>query len=190
MRASAWHYGIVSDPTSNVLFGADGTEVPDPSGRAGWLDAPGFPPLPLPAIPDSTMTREAVAAALDADSSPPAEHDHAVEPAQRPSAPPNGAPPADAPAQPAEPLISTLALPSHRPTDARLRPPVAGGSRTAMVFGEPRRRRVNIPVPRVPLPTRSDGGAAVFFVIASIIFLVLAYSIIMGIVESIIRLFQ
>jgi hypothetical protein len=42
----------------------------------------------------------------------------------------------------------------------------------------------------LPLQTRSDGGAGVFFLIALIIIGILAYSIIAGIVESILRLFQ
>jgi hypothetical protein len=42
----------------------------------------------------------------------------------------------------------------------------------------------------LPPQTRSNGGAGVFFIITLIVFGVLAYSIITGIVESVSRLFQ
>ena len=200
MSASAWHYGIVSDPTSNVLSGADGTEVPDFSDRTGEREAPWFPPLPLPAIPNFVMTREEVAAALDKNFPSPVDQDHAVLPEQRtpqqPVAPPD-APPATAPAQPARAVVSAPdppAQPASRTlTGVRLHPSVVGpnvvGSRAPEPLDELRRRRISLSVPRMPLPTRSDGGAAVFFITATLIFLVLAYIIVMMIVESIIQLF-
>jgi len=50
------------------------------------------------------------------------------------------------------------------------------------------RRRIGLQAPRLPPQSRSDGGATVFFLVALVICGVLAYSIIMGIVESILRL--
>lgn len=63
-----------------------------------------------------------------------------------------------------------------------------GGSSTARQFGD-FRRRISLPTPRLALPASSDGGAAVFFLIASVIALVLTYSVVMGIVDSLARLF-
>lgn len=233
MSSGAWHYGVVSEPTSNALFGTDGTEFPDPTGFTGWRDAPGLPPLSLPAIPNLGMTREAIATALSADSPESVEHgsvrhDHDTTPVPRPATPPAGAAPATLPtgATPATnppatavplrspakaPVQHTRRLvaaappptqpPTHGPGNVRFRPPVAigsnggsndgtsGGSNTAGQFGD-FRRRISLPTPRLALPASSDGGAAVFFLIASVIVLVLTYSIIMGIVDSLARLFQ
>jgi hypothetical protein len=92
--------------------------------------------------------------------------------------------------------------PPRRLSGLRYRPPLAVGSRTPVQLGDLRRRigrqvpglplrtRSSRQVPGLPLRTRSNGGASVFFFITLIIFGVLAYSIIVGIVESILRLFQ
>ena len=109
-----------------------------------------------------------------------------------PSAPQLGGPPAAGasghrrlvvPAPPAQPL------PPRRLSGLRYRSPLAIGSRTPVQLGD-LRRRIGRQAPGLPLRTRSNGGASVFFFIALIIFGVLAYSIIVGIVESVLRLFQ
>lgn len=79
--------------------------------------------------------------------------------------------------------------PPRRLSGLRYRPPLAVGSRTPVRLGD-LRRRIGRQVPGLPLRARSNGGASVFFFIALIVFGVLAYSIIVGIVESILRLFQ
>ncbi|MGH3853310.1 MAG: hypothetical protein ACRDR6_07375 [Pseudonocardiaceae bacterium] len=223
----------MSEPTSNALFGTDGTEFPDPTGLTGWRDAPGLPPLSLPAIPNLNMTREAIAAAFSADPHESLEqgsfqHNHDTTPVPRAATPPTSAAPAPTPtnADPAAAPPTTAAPvrapakapvqytrrlvaaappptqpPTHGPRNARFRPPVAirssggssgrsrRGSSTAGQFGD-FRRRISLPTPRLALPASSDGGAAVFFLIASVIVLVLTYSIVTGIVDSLARLFQ
>ncbi|MGH3722140.1 MAG: hypothetical protein ACRDRI_25525 [Pseudonocardiaceae bacterium] len=220
----------MSEPTSDALFGNDGTELPDPSGRAGWRDAPGLPPLTLPAIPDLSMTREAIAATLGADPAGPVDQDPGAAPAQRPAAVPStppaqvtpaqvapaqvaqepatqanmtaplpipsapqagGPPPAGSPGQRARPFAAAqpAAPPPRGPSGSRFRPPLAIGSRTPVRLGD-LRRRISLQATRLPLPARADGGAAVFFFIAAIVCGILTYSIILGIVDSIVRLFQ
>ncbi len=236
---------------SDALFGFDGTESPqlrsDPSGRGGWRDAPELPPLMLPAIPNLSVTREEIAAALGEDPTGLAGHDPGAMPAQQPAAPtgvphasaphPNvphtnvpqphvpqasvsqahvaqaHVPPVDVTAPPLAPSAPQLGgtpaagasghrrlvvptpvppaqpSPPRRPSGLRYRPPLAVGSRTPVRLGD-LRRRIGRQVPGLPLRTRSNGGASVFFFIALIIFGVLAYSIIVGIVESVLRLFQ
>jgi len=241
---------------SDVLSGVDGTELPelrsDPSERSDWRDAPGMPPLTLPAIPDPRVAREAIAAALGEDPTGSVDQGPGAAPAQQSSAspsvappnvpqpkvpqgnipPPNtspsnvpstsvppssvppsnvsptnitaplptpsasqaeGPPPAGAPGHRPRPIIPAPvppAQPPRRPSGLRYRPPLAVGSRTLVQRVDFRRRRAGRQGPGLPLQTRSDGGAVVFFFIALIIFGVLAYSIIAGIVESILRLFQ
>jgi hypothetical protein len=206
---------------SDALFGVDGTELPelrsDPSGRSAWRDAPGLPPLTLPAIPDLHVTREAIAAALGEDPTGPVDQDPGAAPVQQPAAPPSvpqanvpqanvtaplptssapqagGPPPAGALGHRPRLIVPAPvppAAPPRRPSGLRYRPPLAVGSRTPVQLGGLRRRRIGRQGPGLPLQTRSDGGAGIFFLIALIIFGILAYSIIAGIVESILRLFQ
>lgn len=81
-----------------------------------------------------------------------------------------------------------LAPPTHR--SLFFRPLRAVGSRTPVLLSDLRRRVGDRQGAGLPLQLGSGGGAGVFFFIALIIFLVLAYGIIAGIVESVIRLFQ
>ena len=109
------------------------------------------------------------------------------------SAPQAGGPPAaGAPGhRPRQAILTpvTPTQPPRRPSGLRYRPPLAVGSRTPVqLVGL--RRRDGRQGPGLPLQTRSNGGAGVFFLIALIIFGVLVYAIIAGIVESILRLFQ
>ena len=78
-KPATWHHSVVNEPMSDALFGIDGTEspevLPDPSARAGWRDAPDLPPLVLPALPDASVIREAIAAALGEDPTRPVDPD-------------------------------------------------------------------------------------------------------------------
>jgi hypothetical protein len=87
-------------------------------------------------------------------------------------------PPPPAPAGPPQPLPGKLDRSPYRP-------PVARGSRRAAQLGDLRRR---VSSTGLPAATRSNGGAGVFFVVAAAIFVVLAYEVIVGIVEAIARL--
>jgi hypothetical protein len=80
--------------------------------------------------------------------------------------------------------------PLRRLSGLRYRPPLAVGSPRTPVQFVARRRRVSRQALGLPPQTRSSGGAGAFFLIAFIILGVLAYGIIAGIVESILRLFQ
>jgi len=40
----------------------------------------------------------------------------------------------------------------------------------------------------LPIPTHSNGGAGIFFALSFILFVVLAYGVVSGIVEAIVRL--
>lgn len=75
-----------------------------------------------------------------------------------------------------------------KPRSLFFRPPLAVRSRPPLLLSD-LRRRVGRQGSALPLQLRSNGGAGVFFFIALIIFAILAYNIIAGIVESIIRLF-
>lgn len=81
-----------------------------------------------------------------------------------------------------------LAPPTRR--SLSFRPLRAVGSRTPVLLSDLRRRVGGRQGAGLPLQLGSGGGAGVFFFIALIIFLVLAYGMIAGIVESVIRLFQ
>ncbi|MGH3910149.1 MAG: hypothetical protein ACRDRM_04890 [Pseudonocardiaceae bacterium] len=69
------------EPTSSTLFGADGTQLPDPlpvlpdpltgPERSPWLDAPEIAPVPLPPLPDGRAMREAIAAVFEEDPAAP-----------------------------------------------------------------------------------------------------------------------
>ena len=87
-------------------------------------------------------------------------------------------PPAPAPAGPPQPLPGKLDRSPYRP-------PVARGSRRVAQLGDLRRR---VSSTGLPVATRSNGGAGVFFAVAAVIFVVLGYEVIVGIVEAIARL--
>ncbi len=80
-----------------------------------------------------------------------------------------------------------LAPPTHR--SLFFRPLRAVGARTPVLLSDLRRRVGGRQGAGLPLQLGSGGGAGPFFFIALIIFLVLVYGIIAGIVESIIKLF-
>ncbi|MGH3751949.1 MAG: hypothetical protein ACRDRP_04495 [Pseudonocardiaceae bacterium] len=82
-----------SEPTSDALFGVDGTQSPElwPGlSRGTGRDAPELPPFALPPLPDFGLTPEAIAAALGEDPTGPVDQDPAA--ARTPSAEPGGSP--------------------------------------------------------------------------------------------------
>lgn len=192
----------MTEPMSDALFGVDGTELPrvsaDPSGRGSWPDTAG-PPLPV--IPAIGMTQEAIAAALGEESPEAAGQEQAAAPASAPSASPANVatspeqqPVAPPPANPPKRKPSVTVAPTVIPASSPQRGP--GGSRYRRTLGRAR-PRVQLRAPRrrstfyrygLPTHVRSNGGAGAFFVIMLIIFAVLLYFIIAGIVESIARL--
>jgi hypothetical protein len=200
---------------SDALFGVDGTESPqlwsDSSGRDSWRDAPVLPPLLLPPIPGPDVTQEAVAAALGEDprwlvdpnpDPPPAQHPGAApnvgsthETALLPpqAAPQLGGPSAVVAPDHSRPRVAAPIPPatpsSPRPSGLFFRSPLSVGSRMPARLGD-LRRRVGRQGSSLSLQFGSNGGAGAFFFIALIIFVILAYGIIAGIVESVIRLFQ
>lgn len=190
----------MSEPWPDALFGVDGTELPAPSDRSRRPDRAVPPPFVLPPIPNLGMTREAVAAALGDEPARPADQEPVAKPAASPSATP--APPQPSPAQPnaTAPLPAAPAQPPPGPPPAgapgynqrpviaapvpaqssRYRPPPVPGSRPPGISGNIRRR--------VATQTRSNGGAGAFFIVISVVFVVLLYFIISGIVEAFVRL--
>jgi hypothetical protein len=122
---------------SDALFGVDGTELPeplpDPSGRGGS----GWPPLTLPALPNSRMTWEEIAAALGEDPTRPVNHDPGAALAAPPGITPTDTFPAPAPSVPVPPLTvpsvaPTAPLPAHSA-------PQAGGAPAATAPARPSR---------------------------------------------------
>jgi hypothetical protein len=216
----------VTEPTSDALFGFDGTQLPrslpDPSGRDGWQDAPELPPITLPAFPDSSVLREAIAAALGDDPTKPVDQDlpaapltpaatppdvpqadtprgHITAPLPVQSVPPGqfarspgGPPRASGPSQHPPPIVPAPIQPAEPPQRQRgglgYRPALAAVARTPVQLGELRRRRIGRQTLRLPRQSRSDGGASAFFAIASILFVVLTISIVVGIVQALSRL--
>jgi hypothetical protein len=199
----------MSEPWPDALFGVDGTELPVPSDRSRRLEPAVPPPFELPPIPQPSMTPEAVAAALGEE--PPRSGDQDSTAASTvaasevvPSAVQSdiAAPTAAAAAAPlaaratpqaagrsrgynVRPVIAApvpaAQAPPHARVGQRYRQPLIAGSRSLRNTG----RRV---VRRLPTQTRSDGGAGAFFLTMSIVFAVLLYFIISGIVEAFARL--
>lgn len=186
-----------------------------PSNRRRAQDEPALPPFVLPPLPDSSVVREAMAAELDGDASglldqdaptpqPPEAPDAAAAPAPPPNVPssnvtaplPKQGPPQatmrplPGPPRPTRRAVQPPAPAPAGPLPGKLdrspyRPPVARGSRRVAQLGDLRRR---VSSTGLPVATRSNGGAGVFFVVAAVIFVVLGYEVIVGIVEAIARL--
>lgn len=206
----------MSELWPDALFASDGTEPPAPvrdrSGE-GRGDAPVFPSLPLPPIPPLGMTREEIAAALRDDSGALAGHDPVAAPASPPATPAPRAPEppqtAAAAAQPVPPAPQPVgprpaggAPRLTRPVISAALPPDQGPSSRGL--GALRYARRVVPRTRplvqrrdsrrragsrgVQTRTRSDGGASAFFTIMLIVFAVLLYFIISGIVAAFARL--
>ncbi len=213
----------MSEPTSDALFGADGTQPPDPStglGRGSRWDAPELPPMSLPPLPELSAMREAIAAALSDDPTGPVDQDPAAapttpaEPGESSAAQSGGSPGAQLPAEPAphatglppasagarsslpsshQPLAPPLfsAIPSpRRAAGLRYRPPMAAAFRKPVPPVDLHRRVGRDRRPDVPRQNPANMALGVGLLIASIITVVLLYTIITGILESISRLLQ
>jgi hypothetical protein len=182
----------MSEPWPDALFGVDGTELPVPSDRNRRPDAAVPPPFVLPPIPPLGMTREAIAATLGDDLAgqpePPTTPQASiaaplpVAPIPQPETRPAGAAaynqrPVIAPVSPAQP-------PPRGGGRLRYRQPLMDGSHSLQQLRNTRR----LVVRRLPTRTRSNGGAGAFFLAMSIVFAVLLYLIISGIVEAFARL--
>lgn len=210
----------VSEPmaTSDALGGVDGTQLPEPlpvladplTGleRGTWRDVPELPLLTLPPLPDASVLREAIAAALSDDPTddPTGPDQHpAVVPVPQMTDQPNvpsarvssarvpsasvGVPP------PAAASVGRLAGPSAGgppPTGAgnrstsrrplRSRPPMAAVSRK-LVPPIDFRRRIRRERVGSPLRTRSNGGATALLLVMLIIISLLVYNIVTGFLE-------
>lgn len=165
-------------PTSSALFGADGTQLPDPlpvlpdvltgPEHSAWLDSPEISPVPLPPLPDGRAMRAAIAAVLADD-------------------------PAAAPGRAARTAPGRAARnPPARRVPAAQRPPApAGTSRTFTPFPPPAdlRRRIRQESAR-QLQSRSSSGVRTGCIIALIIIGVVAFNIIVGIVQWVSGLFS
>ncbi|MBV9651262.1 MAG: hypothetical protein JO296_14155 [Pseudonocardiales bacterium] len=189
----------MSEPWPDALFGVDGTELPVPADKSRRPQPAVPPPFVLPPIPPAGMTPEAVAAALGEETARTADQDPAAAavPSETvPDAPPpDVAAPPPAPATPEaagrsraynlRPVIAAPVPAAQLPPRGRggqgYRQPLIDGSRSLRDTG----RRV---VRRLPTQTRSDGGAGAFFLIMAIVFAVLLYFIITGIVDAFVRL--
>lgn len=196
----------MTEPMSDALFGVDGTELPglwrDQTGRGSWGDDSVPPPAPLPAIPDLNMTRERILAALGDDPGGPGPQEQAAAAGSPVAAAPSASqapatapavatpPPDSAPSRQGPPAAITVS-PAQSPQRG---PDGPGYLRSMSTRSLPRvklrsaRRRARHPGRGVPTQTRSDGGAGAFFIIMVIVFAVLLYFIVSGIVESFARL--
>lgn len=192
----------MTEPMSDALFGVDGTELPrlyrDPTGRDSWSDVSVPPPVPLPAIPELNMTREAIAAALGDDPGGPGAKERPAAAGSPPAAaaPTSSqttvtapSPAASAPSRQGPPAVSIS--PAQSPQRG---PGGPGYVRSLSTKSLPRvtlrssRRRAGHPGRGLPTQIRSNGGAGAFFVVMVIVFAVLLYFIVSGIVESFARL--
>ncbi len=171
--------------------------APQPAGRSNAAQANVAPPaVAQPAAGQPTGAPPTVAQPTGV---PPTVAPPSVAPANltaplpRPAAQMDGPHLAGAPSRhprPAGPTpVPSAAPPRRRPGSprSRYRPPLAAGSRTSVQLGD-LRRRVARPRPSLPIPTHSNGGAGIFFAISFILFVVLAYGVVSGIVEAIVRL--
>ena len=182
----------MSEPWPDALFGVDGTELPVPSDRNRRPDAAMPPPFVLPPIPPLDMTREAIAATLADDL--PGQPDAAAGPTTPQASVAAPLPVAPVP-QPEtrssgynqRPIIAPMSPAQPPPRGGgrlRYRQPLMAGSHSLDQLRNTRR----LVVRRLPTRTRSNGGAGAFFLIMSIVFAVLLYLIISGIVEAFARL--
>jgi hypothetical protein len=181
----------MSEPWPDALFGVDGTELPVPSDRNRRPDAAIPPPFVLPPIPPLGMTREAIAATLGADL--PGQPDPAAAPATPQASVAAPLPVAPIP-QPETRSPGYNQRPIIAPVSAAQAPPRGGGRlryRQPLMAGSHslgQLRNTRLIVRRLPTRTRSNGGAGVFFLVMSIVFAVLLYLIISGIIEAFARL--
>lgn len=165
-------------PTSSTLFGADGTQLPDPlpapadpltgpeygawagtswSGTA-WPDIAEIAPVPLPPMPDARAMQAAIAAVL------------ADDPAARPAGPARNPP---APRMPVPPRPRTPAGPPRTGTTPPTGPRRRSGQESAR-----------------QLQSRSSGGVRIGFIIALMIIGVVAFYLAVAVVQAVSALFS
>jgi hypothetical protein len=130
---------------SDALFGVDGTELPEPLPDPSGRGVSGLPPLTLPALPNSRMTWEEIAAALGEDPTRPVNHDPGAAPAAPPGVTQTDTPPVPVPSVPVPPLTvppvaPTAPLPAHSA-------PQAGGAPAATAPAHPSRPVAPMTVP-------------------------------------------
>lgn len=214
----------MSEPTSDALFGVDGTQSPEPlpnpwtgQGRGTRRDEPELPPFALPPIPDLSAMREAIVAALSDDPPGPVDQDRAAAPASpaepggppTPPAEPGGSPapraepaplatgqsPAGAatgsssPSSPlAPPLFPSTPSRSRRTAGLRNRRSVADAFRKPVPSAD-LHRRVGHDRPGVPRSSPANLALGAVLFVSLIIVAVLVYYIIIGLLESMSRLF-
>ncbi|HEV7827463.1 MAG TPA: hypothetical protein VGP04_01175 [Pseudonocardiaceae bacterium] len=175
------------DPTR--LLGQDpgAAPAPQPAGQPNAPQANVAPPTVAPAtVAEPTVAQPTVAQRSVAPA-------NITAPLPRPAPQAGGPRSAGAPSRNPRPAIPTP-VPSAAPPPrrsgglrSRYRPPLAAGSRTPVQLGD-LRRRIDRPRPSMPLQTHSNGGAGLFFAISFILFVVLAYGVVSGIVDAIARL--
>lgn len=197
------------EPTSSVLFSADGTQLPDPlpvlpdaltgPERSPWRDGPEIPPVPAPPVPDGRAMREAIAAVLGEDpaapkatTAPPPQAGAHLQagippraggwPQQRPLPHPVGQPPLRGPAgsAPHRPAIPAPQHPQASTLAGALKPVTAADLR----------RRPGRDFPAGGQQGRSAGTARTGCVVVLIIFGVVAFNILAEIAQSVSALFH
>ncbi|HEY6423119.1 MAG TPA: hypothetical protein VIY28_07695 [Pseudonocardiaceae bacterium] len=191
----------MSEPTADALSGVDGTQSPEPlpdpsNGRGAWGDAPDLPPISLPPLPDASVMREAIAAALAGDPSSMPDQAPTAPPVAQPATPPpapsqGGLPPTGpAPRRPPRlpvsgPVTSAQSQP-RKPAGWRYRPPLAAAFREPVPLGDFRRRIARErAVPRRQSRSGVSPGARIVIIILLIIFWVLVYKVATGIMETV-----
>lgn len=165
-------------PTSSVLFDADGTQLPDPlpvlpdaltgPQHSHWPgDAPEFTPVPLPPVPDGQAMREAFDALLG----------------DRQAGPEPGPEPGPQAWSPAATRAPATRAPAGYAPPTLPRPVAPVAPRGAL------RRRIT-PESARQLQIRSSSGVRTGCVIALVIFGVVAFNIVAGIVQVVAGLFS
>lgn len=206
----------MSDPTSGALFGADGTQAPEPVERDSWQDAPQLPPMYLSPVPDDKAMREAIEAALRDESEGGTDQEPAPAPAPQPAGPPPPAQPppleigssgagssgagSSATGQPARRVDShssrpqaakppTPGPPPLPPAKRRYRPPMAVAFRRPLPPAV-LRRRVGRDHPGMSQQSTANLTLTVGLSTAFVLVIVLLYNIITGFLEALSRLFS
>ncbi|MFN2497006.1 MAG: hypothetical protein ABR608_14040 [Pseudonocardiaceae bacterium] len=203
--------GLVTEPVpfSSALFGADGTQLPEPypvlpdpltgPQRSTWWDALYLAPVALPPAPDPRAIRETMAAVFGEDPVPreqpagPAPPVHAA-----PSARAGGPPPPGGGFPGQRPLTGQVGRsPVGRPPvrgPAGARPPHFPGAVPPQALAPLRpadfSRKVDRGLSARRRPTRSYGGAQTGCIIVLIILGLVLINLIAGIFESVSGYFQ
>lgn len=155
----------MSEPTSDALFGVDGTQAPetlaDPSawpGRGSWQAVPELPPMWMPPALDDTALREAIAAALGDDAGAPAEaveQEAAAVPAPQAEPQPTGQPKApDVNVPDVNVADVKVAAPPHSPASAGASAGAPTGRHGTEAWGRSVPRGPQVPAVILPAPSQ------------------------------------